>query len=80
MNKVTDPTPAPPLQGRGVPHGVPAPPLEGRGVPHGVPAAGKAAAAPLPCRGKATGKATGRRVSGNGRAQLGNGAGVGSVL
>ena len=37
MNKVTDPTPAPPL--------------EGRGVPHGVPAAGKAAAAPLPCRG-----------------------------
>ena len=24
MNKVTDPTPAPPLEGRGVPHGVPA--------------------------------------------------------
>ena len=55
MNKVTDPTPAPPL--------------EGRGVPHGVPAAGKAVATPLPCRGKATGR----------RAQLGNGAGVGSV-
>ena len=34
---------------------------------------------PLHSRGKATGKATGRRVSGNGRAQLGNGAGVGSV-
>ena len=37
MSIVTDPTPAPPLQGRG--------------VPHGVPAAGKAVAAPLPCRG-----------------------------
>ena len=39
MNKVTDPTPAPPL--------------EGRGMPHGVPAAGKAVATPLPCRGGA---------------------------
>ena len=39
MNKVTDPTPAPPL--------------EGRGVPHGVPAADKAVAPPLPCRGGA---------------------------
>ena len=37
INKVTDPTPAPPL--------------EGRGVPLGVPAAGKAVVAPLPCRG-----------------------------
>ena len=37
MSIVTDPTPTPPLQGRG--------------VPHGVPAAGKAVAAPLPCRG-----------------------------
>ena len=50
MNKVTDPTPAPPLEGRGVPHGVPAFHLEGREVPHGVPAAGKAVATPLPCR------------------------------
>ena len=39
MNKDTDPTPAPPL--------------EGRGAPHGTPASGKAAAAPLPCRGGA---------------------------
>ena len=53
MNKVTDPTPSPPLEGRGVPHGVPAFPLERRGVPHGVPAAGKAVATPLPCRGGA---------------------------
>ncbi len=37
MIYITDPTPPPPLQGRG--------------VPHGVPAAGKAVAAPLPCRG-----------------------------
>ena len=53
MNKVTDPTPAPPLEGRGVPHGVPAFHLQGRGVPHGVPAAGTAVATPLPWRGGA---------------------------
>ena len=37
ITKITDPTPAPPL--------------EGRGVPSGVPAAGKAVAIPLPSRG-----------------------------
>ena len=41
------------LEGREVPHGVPAFHLEGREVPHGTPASGKAAAAPLPCRGGA---------------------------
>ena len=44
-----------PLEGRGVKYSdpTPAPPLQGRGVPHGVPAAGKAVATPLPCRGGA---------------------------
>ena len=41
MIYITDPTPAPPLQGRG--------------VPRGVPAADKAVAAPLPLRGGAGG-------------------------
>ena len=60
MDMISDPTPAPPLQGRGVPaesraagkaHPQPVP--SGREVPAESHAAGKAVAAPLPCRGGA---------------------------
>ncbi|MCR4959141.1 MAG: hypothetical protein K6B13_11165 [Prevotella sp.] len=39
ITDITDPTPAPPLEGRGVPNGVPAADGAARGVPNGVPAA-----------------------------------------
>ena len=48
---VTDPTPAPPLEGRGVPAVYPSASLEGRGVATALPAANFCAAAPLPSRG-----------------------------